>query len=96
MRLGELSARGVPGEFFPFDGKASLWRSVHTEQPVRERQVRGPNWRQALQVKVPARMASTIGWYRGGGSSFFRAVRLQRVAFECLRDVRRAAPVSGG
>jgi hypothetical protein len=51
MRLGELSARGVPGQFVAFDGKAPLWRSVHTEQPMRERQVRGPNWRQALQVK---------------------------------------------
>ena len=54
MRLGDLPAWGVPRESVAY-AEGPLGRSVHTEQPMRERQVLGPNGRQALQVNVPAK-----------------------------------------
>jgi len=55
MRLGDLPAWGVPGQSAAHDAEAPLGRSVHTEQPMRERQVLGPNGRQALQVNLPVK-----------------------------------------
>jgi len=54
MRLGDLPAWGVPGQSAASasDAEAPLGRSVHTEQPMRERQMLGPSRRQALQVKI--------------------------------------------
>jgi hypothetical protein len=57
MRLGDLPAWGVPGQFVAYDAEAPLGRSVHTEQPMRERQVLGPSWRQALQMNALAKRA---------------------------------------
>jgi hypothetical protein len=54
MRLGDLPAWGVPRESVAY-AEGPLGRSVHTEQPMRERQVLGPGWRQALQVNVPSK-----------------------------------------
>jgi hypothetical protein len=39
----------------PAGAEAPVGRSVQTEQPMRQRQVLGRSWRQALQVKVPAK-----------------------------------------
>ena len=55
MRLGDLPAWSVPRQSAAYDTEAALGRSVHTEQPMRKRQVLGPNGRQALQVNVPAK-----------------------------------------
>src|SRR5262245_3056633 len=50
MRVGELPAWPVPAQFAASDAEATLRRPVYTEQPVRERQVLGSIWCQALQV----------------------------------------------
>jgi hypothetical protein len=55
MRLGNLPAWGVSGQFTAHDAEAPLGRSVHTEQPMRERQMLGPSWRQALLVNALVR-----------------------------------------
>ena len=46
---------GLPEQSAASDAEAPVGRSVQTEEPMRQQQVLRRSWRQALQVKVPAK-----------------------------------------